>query len=70
MAIFQYRAIAIVSAVTVVLLLPFLGKSFHMDDTVYLWSAEQVLRDPADFYGFMANWEFTQSYGQIWCLPT
>jgi 4-amino-4-deoxy-L-arabinose transferase-like glycosyltransferase len=41
---------------TLALLVPFLGKAFHMDDTVFLWCAEQILREPLDFYGFSANW--------------
>jgi hypothetical protein len=39
--------------------LPFLGKAYHIDDPLFLWSAKQVLSNPIDFYGFNVNW-----YGQ------
>ena len=37
-------------------LLPFLGKAFHIDDPLFLWNAEQILRSPLDFYGSNVNW--------------
>ncbi len=43
--------------VTVACLLPFIGKAFHIDDPMFLWAAEQIQRDPLDFYGFDVNWE-------------
>jgi 4-amino-4-deoxy-L-arabinose transferase-like glycosyltransferase len=39
--------------------LPFLGKAYHIDDPLFLWSAKQILSNPIDFYGFTVNW-----YGQ------
>jgi hypothetical protein len=39
--------------------LPFLGKAYHIDDPLFLWSAKQILSNPIDFYGFNVNW-----YGQ------
>ena len=38
------------------MLLPFVGKAFHIDDPLFLWTAEQVSVDPADFFGFDVNW--------------
>jgi hypothetical protein len=38
------------------MLLPFLAKPFHMDDPLFLWSAEQIAREPVDFYGTTVNW--------------
>lgn len=43
-----------------VLLLPFIDKPFHVDDTVYLWVARHILESPLDFYGFTANWSFLE----------
>jgi 4-amino-4-deoxy-L-arabinose transferase-like glycosyltransferase len=37
-------------------LLPFIGKAVHLDDPVFLWVAEQVQSNPADFFGFEINW--------------
>src|SRR4051794_16201447 len=41
---------------TLALLLPFLNKAFHIDDTLFLRSAEQIQKHPLDFYGFNINW--------------
>jgi 4-amino-4-deoxy-L-arabinose transferase-like glycosyltransferase len=46
----------IISALTIVLLAPFLGKAFHIDDPMYLWTAQQIHKNPADFYGLVVNW--------------
>lgn len=40
----------------VVLLLPFVGKAFHLDDPFYLLTARQIVEHPLDFYGFTINW--------------
>jgi 4-amino-4-deoxy-L-arabinose transferase-like glycosyltransferase len=36
--------------------LPFIGKAFHIDDPMFIWAAEQIIREPHNFYGFMVNW--------------
>lgn len=41
---------------TFALSLPFLNKAFHIDDPMFLWTAEQITISPADFYGFDVNW--------------
>ena len=46
----------LVAAIVTACLLVFLGKAFHIDDPFYLWIAEQIQRDPTDFYGFRINW--------------
>jgi 4-amino-4-deoxy-L-arabinose transferase-like glycosyltransferase len=38
-------------------LLPFLNKAYHIDDPLFLWVAEQIKRDPGDFFRFNVNWE-------------
>ena len=37
-------------------LLPFAAKPVHVDDPLFLWSAQQIRRDPADFFGCQVNW--------------
>lgn len=37
-------------------LAPFCGSAYKVDDPLFLRGAEQVLRHPADFYGFATNW--------------
>ena len=41
---------------TTACLVPFLGKAFHVDDTLFLRAGEQIQRHPLDFYGFQLNW--------------
>lgn len=48
--------ILIVSLAAVLPLLPFIDKAFHIDDTLFLWTARQILESPLDFYGFAGNW--------------
>ncbi len=40
----------------VLCLLPFLDKAVNIDDPMFIWSAQQILKDPFDFYGFHVNW--------------
>ena len=46
----------LLSFVTVLLVAPFAGKAFHIDDPMYLWTAKRILQSPLDFYGFKVNW--------------
>jgi len=48
--------VALVVVATSLVLLPFVGKAFHADDTQFLWVARQIRSHPADFFGFAANW--------------
>ncbi len=47
----------IVAVVTVIVLLPFSGKAFNIDDTLFLWMAKQIHASPFDAYGFSGNWD-------------
>ena len=46
-------------ALTLLCLLPFSGKAFHIDDPVYLWTAKQIVEHPLNPYGFDINWSNT-----------
>jgi len=35
---------------------PFIDKAIHIDDPLFIWSAEWILKHPVDFYGFNVNW--------------
>ncbi len=48
--------LALLLAVVLVALVPFLNKAVHMDDPLFIYTAQQILRHPADFYGFDINW--------------
>ena len=57
-----HNAAIIPAIVTIVCLIPFVNKAFHIDDPLFIWSAKQIQTSPADFYGFSVNW-----YG--WNMP-
>ena len=44
---------------TLACLLPFSGKAFHVDDTLFVWAAQQISKHPLDPYGFQLNWDYT-----------
>ena len=50
------RQALLLASLTVVVLLPFAGKAFHIDDPLFLWTARQIHDQPFDFYGFDVNW--------------
>ena len=54
---FSDRSPLWLTVATLLLLAPFLNKPVHIDDTVYLWVADQIQADPLDFYGFEKNWD-------------
>ncbi|MGA2263065.1 MAG: hypothetical protein ABSH28_16740 [Acidobacteriota bacterium] len=39
---------------TVLFLAPFAGSAFHIDDTLFLWTAKHIVAHPLDPYGFSA----------------
>jgi tetratricopeptide (TPR) repeat protein len=44
------------AGLVVACLVPFANKAFHIDDPLFLWTAQQIRKAPADFYGFRVNW--------------
>ena len=38
-------------------LLPFAGRAFHVDDTLFVWAAQQIAKHPLDPYGFQLTWD-------------
>lgn len=55
----KWKAFSLV-IITALLLIPFINKAFHIDDTLFLWCAEQIQKTPFDFYGFNKNWYVSQ----------
>jgi len=52
------------------LLAPFANKAYHIDDPLYLWSAKQILKDPFDYYGAIANkWGTNEPLSDIMVIP-
>jgi 4-amino-4-deoxy-L-arabinose transferase-like glycosyltransferase len=49
---------------------PFLSKAVHIDDALFVWTAEQILKHPADFFGFDVNWYgSTDPMASVNCNP-
>lgn len=46
----------ILIAITLLCLVPFVNKAFHIDDTLFIAAAKHIQTNPADFYGFNINW--------------
>jgi len=51
-----YKDIIIIIFVTVCMFTPFINKAYHIDDTLFLRSAEQILKNPLRPYDVMINW--------------
>src|SRR5438046_6433120 len=50
----------LLAALTVLCLLPFSGRAFHTDDTLFIWAAQNITKHPFNPYGFQLIWDFTQ----------
>ncbi len=51
-------SLLLLAAATLACLVPFSDKAFHMDDPLFLWSAQQIVHHPWDPYGFDLVWYF------------
>ena len=49
---------AILSLATILCLLPFSGRAFHVDDTLFLRAAQNIVKKPLDPYGFQITWDW------------
>jgi 4-amino-4-deoxy-L-arabinose transferase-like glycosyltransferase len=47
------------AVVAFVVLAPFSGKAFHIDDPLFVWAARHIAEHPLDFYGFRVLWYST-----------
>jgi len=54
------HSLSVLTILTAACLLPFSGRAFHMDDTLFLKAAKQVLQHPFDPYGFNVLWYTTE----------
>ena len=54
----QHRDWLLLTLATLACLLPFSTKAFHMDDPLFLWSAQQIVHHPWNPYGFDLVWYF------------
>ncbi len=56
------RPQAILILLTLLVLLPFINKAVHIDDPIFIWTAQQITRHPFDPYGFTALWWWHPTY--------
>lgn len=64
-AIFQNwsasHSLLLLTFATLTCLLPFSNKAFHMDDPLFLWTAQHIAQHPLDPYGFRVVWYATET---------
>jgi hypothetical protein len=53
----EYTGAIICALAPVLCLAPFITRAFHIDDPLFLWTAQHIHRNPLDFYGFDVNWD-------------
>lgn len=51
------RSCIVLTLVTVCCLLPFSGRAFHVDDTLFVRAAQNIAKHPFDPYGFQITWD-------------
>src|SRR5205823_649389 len=52
--------------ITLLCLLPFSGRAFHVDDPLFVWSGQQIAKHPLDPYGFQVVWDnFSEPMSEI-----
>jgi hypothetical protein len=49
----------LLAVLTIACLLPFSGRAFHVDDTLFVMAARQIVQHPLDPYGFSLVWNTT-----------
>jgi Dolichyl-phosphate-mannose-protein mannosyltransferase len=52
----QRKQQLLLTVIVIAALAPFLNKAFHVDDPLFLWMAQQIVKHPLDPYGFDVNW--------------
>jgi 4-amino-4-deoxy-L-arabinose transferase-like glycosyltransferase len=58
------RDMLILLVLPALLVLPFLNKAYHVDDPLFMWTAQHLVEKPFDFYGFHTNWSHQETF--IW----
>ena len=52
----KFYPVIILICLTLLCILPFIGKAFNFDDPLFIWTAKQINIHPFDFYGYRINW--------------
>ena len=48
--------LVLLSLATILALFLFLNKAFHIDDPLFIWTAQHIRQNPINFYDFDVNW--------------
>jgi hypothetical protein len=60
------RSYLLLTGITLLCLLPFSGRAFHVDDPLFVWSGQQIAKHPLDPYGFQVVWDnFSEPMSEI-----
>jgi 4-amino-4-deoxy-L-arabinose transferase-like glycosyltransferase len=51
-----FRPYIVLTLLTLVCLVPFCEKAFHIDDPLFVWAAQQIVKHPSNPYGFNVLW--------------
>lgn len=51
-----WRSYVLLTALTLACLVPFCEKAFHIDDPLFVWAAQHIVKHPLDPYGFNLVW--------------
>jgi hypothetical protein len=51
----------LLTASTILCLVPFSGRAFNVDDTLFIWAAKNIAQHPLNPYGFQLIWETTRT---------
>ena len=56
----------LLTALTLLCLLPFSGRAFHVDDPLFVWSGQQIAKHPLNPYGFQVVWDnFSEPMSEV-----
>ncbi len=51
----------LLTAATILCLVPFSERAFNVDDTLFVWAAKNIAHHPLNPYGFQLIWETTHT---------
>jgi len=60
------QSLLLLTAATLLCLLPFCGRAFHIDDSLFLWCGQQIVRHPFNPFGFQIH--SNGHLGPMWAI--
>jgi len=60
------RSYLLLAGITLLCLLPFSSRAFHVDDPLFVWSGQQIAKHPLNPYGFQVVWDnFSEPMSEV-----